>query len=200
MISRLVKGRTSQGPYTLFRFAGLNDRQWPYEQETRKGSTLIQRLVYGYNDVGDVVSIDDQVNDADDVTATYDGLHRLATASGLWGTYGYTYDTLNNIRRRTGPNSLTYDYDGSNRLTGISGSQTRMYSYNAQGEITSDGDKTLTLSCKGQLLSVDGEAIYTYDGNGRRIKKKDNITGAIEYALYDASGSLVFTRRLTPRL
>ena len=174
----------------------LDNRQRPQVQETKNGASTVQRFVYGYSNAGDLTSIDDAVTNTDDLTATYDGLHRLANASGIWGSYGYGYDSLNNIRSRThssGPNSLTYAYNSSNRLTGISGSQSRTYSYNAQGEITGDGSKTFTLNSQGQIQSIAGIASYSYDGNGKRIKVVKG--GTTEYALYNKAGQLVYTEK-----
>lgn len=98
--------------------ATLNTRQWLESATLTKGQPL-QKLTYGYNADGDLRSIVDGVNGADSATMTYDGLHRLSTAVGCWGTYGYVYDSNNNITDRFGTDSLAYRYDGNNRLVQI---------------------------------------------------------------------------------
>jgi len=102
---------------------GLDARLRPNLQETKSGGTSIQKLLYGYSNAGDLTAIVDQVDGADSSTLTYDNLHRLKTASGLWGNYTYGYDPINNIRSRSGgAGTLGYSYDaGSNRLTSVSG-------------------------------------------------------------------------------
>lgn len=176
----------------------LNHRQWPQVQETVLGAALLQRYVYSYSHAGNLTFLDDQADGSDDVTLAYDHLHRLTSASGLWGSYGYTYDPLHNIRSRTGPSALTYSYDGSNRLTGISGAQSRSYAYNAQGEITGDGVKSFSLNANGQITGITGIASYVYDGNGRRIRSTPQ-GGTPEYALYGLGGDLLYTERGTEK-
>ncbi|WP_175597222.1 RHS repeat domain-containing protein [Peristeroidobacter soli] len=173
----------------------LDSRQRPYVQATLDGGTAIQRFVYGYFPSGQLQTIDDQVNNTDDLTATYDGLHRLATATGLWGTYGYTYDTLNNLRARSGPSALSYSYNGSNQLSGVSGGQTRSYSYNARGDVTGDGANAFTLNSKGQIGGITGVATYAYDGNAKRIKTVQG--GASEYTMYSHAGGMMFVEKGT---
>lgn len=172
----------------------LDNRLRPQMQDTRDGGTSIQKFVYGYSLAGDLLSLDDQVDNADDLSATYDDLHRLKTANGLWGNYVYSYDTLNNLRGRGGTGALTYTYDAAtNRLTGVSGSQSRTYGYNAQGAATGDGIRSFTLNGRGQIQSIVGAAIYGYDGNAKRIKI--DKSGSVEYTLYDLSGRMVYSER-----
>jgi RHS repeat-associated protein len=175
----------------------LNARQWPQHQQTVDGSSAIQSLQYGYTPAGNLTAITDMVDGSDNVTLTYDDLHRIETATGIWGTYTYAYDPLNNLRSRThggGTASLSYSYNAaSNHLTAIGGSQSRSYAYNTRGEITGDGSQVFTLNNLGQIQSITGIATYGYDGNGRRIRTvKDGTT---EYTLYDRSGQLVYREK-----
>jgi len=190
----------------------LNDRQWPELQvaHTYNGYGVpVQKFRYSYSSAGDLISIDDEIDGADDATLTYDGLHRLKTAaSPLWGNYAYVYDPLNNLRQRSGPNGLTYLYNGSNRLASVSGALSRVYGYNNRGEIIGDGVNIFTLNGNGQIVRVDSfansksaaalpSALYSYDGNGKRVKTiKRN--GAVEYALYNRAGALVYTHAIQP--
>lgn len=173
----------------------LNTRLWPQTQETKFGAAVLQRYVYSYSNAGNLTVLDDQADGSDDATLTYDNLHRVASASGLWGSYTYAYDPLHNIRSRTGPNALTYSFDPlKNRLSGITGSQSRTYGYNAKGEITGDGTKTFTLNADGQITNITGVASYAYDGNGKRIKTTPQA-GSIEYALYSLAGDLLYSEK-----
>lgn len=100
----------------------LNPRQLPETLQVRNGvGTLFQNLTYSYNIDNDVTSIVDGVDGTDSVgNLTYDGLHRVKSANGLWGSYGYNYDVINNLTARTGSNPLGYNYDaGTNRLASI---------------------------------------------------------------------------------
>ncbi len=174
----------------------LDSQLRPETQETKLGAALLQRYVYMYSDAGDLEFLDDQADGSDDATLGYDDLHRLTSASGLWGSVGYTYDPLHNLRSRTGPGALTYSYNGTNQLAGITGSQTRTYGYSAKGYITGDGLKTFAVNPDGQITSITGVASYAFDGNGRRIRVTPQ-SGSIEYALYSQAGDLVFIEKGT---
>ncbi|MFT4046983.1 MAG: RHS repeat-associated core domain-containing protein [Solimonas sp.] len=182
----------------------LNSRMRPETQTTLNGSAVIQKYQYGFSVDGDLVYLIDESfggNDGPDgLTLAYDGLHRLTSASGLWGNYQYAYDSLGNILQRISESEsedLTYAYNSANLLSEISGAQSRTYTYNAKGEVTGDGSKTLTLNNLGQISSVNGIASYSYDGNGRRIKSVKR--SVVEYALYDTQGRLVYTEKGTTK-
>lgn len=175
----------------------LDNRLRPQRQRLLDVSSAVQDLEYAYTDAGNLSSITDRKDGADNATLFYDGLHRLQTASGLWGSWTYNYDSLNNLRSRVGGSNLTYSYDTTNnRLSGVSGAHNRNYSYNSKGEITGDGSKNFTLNNVGQIQSVNGVADYLYDGNGRRIKTT-LANGNIEYTLYDRSGRLAYRETIS---
>jgi RHS repeat-associated protein len=171
----------------------LNARQRPETLQLKNGAgSTLQSLTYSYSAAGDVTWILDGVDGADTVNnLTYDGLHRLKTANGIWGSYSYTYDGLNNLISRTGTNPLNYGYDtATNRLSGVSGAVSRNYGYNPRGGMIGDGTKSFTLNANDQITNITGIASYGYDGSGKRIKTTQ-ADGSIEYAIYDQSGALV---------
>ncbi|MDT0499025.1 RHS repeat-associated core domain-containing protein [Algiphilus sp. W345] len=180
----------------------LNERQWPKRQQTQtSGALVFQDLEYDYNDSADLIGIIDHTDGADSVTITdmgYDGLHRLTSASGVWGTHGYVYDPLNNIRGRTGSIPLNYSYNTSkNRVSNISGSQSRSYSYDSRGRVESDGQHSYTWTPTDRIETIPGKASYGYDGNGKRIKI-EKADGTVEYNLYDLAGELVYVNKIEP--
>jgi RHS repeat-associated protein len=171
----------------------LNARQRPETLQLKNGAgATLQSLTYGYSAAGDVTWILDGVDGADTVNnLTYDGLHRLKTANGIWGSYSYTYDGLNNLISRTGTHPLNYGYDAAtNRLSNVSGAVSRNYGYNPRGGMIGDGTKSFTLNSNDQITNITGIASYGYDGNGKRIKTTQ-ADGSIEYAIYDQSGALI---------
>ncbi|URX62469.1 hypothetical protein KR767_20950 [Luteibacter anthropi] len=125
----------------------------------------------------------------------YDGLNRLvsATASQLWGTESYTYDTLNNIRTLTNSfGTKTYNYDGSNLLRSIGNgaSVLRTFNYDARGNTTAKDSQVLNFDLANRLTSIPGKGTYTYDAAGRRVKKV-TPQGTTYYA-YNAGGQLMW--------
>jgi len=174
----------------------LNSRQVPATMQVLQGSTPLQSVTYGYSNELDVMQITDNVDGSDSAALAYDDLHRLTSATGLWGGYIYGYDTNNNITSRTGgAGTLTYNYvDGTNRLNSITGI-TRNYGYDTRGRVTSDGLRSYTWNDADEITVIPSVATYGYDAMGKRIRAINASTGAIEYALYDASGRLVFTQK-----
>ena len=98
---------------------GLDNRQRLNLQATKSGTTVIQQFGYSYSNAGDLKTITDPTG-VDSANLGYDGLHRLISASGVWGGYTYGYGDQNNLVSRSGTNPLAYGYDGNNRLTSIS--------------------------------------------------------------------------------
>lgn len=177
----------------------LDSRQRPALEDIRPLSgPSVQKLSYSYSDGGDLLTIGDLVDGSDSATMSYDGLHRLKTAGGLWGNYGYEYDPINNLRQRTGgAGTLTYAYNASNnRVASITRGTTtlRSFSYHATGRTLSDGARTYSWNELDQITAITGTANYAYDGNGRRIKTI-KATGDTEYALYTQAGALVYVDR-----
>lgn len=155
----------------------------------------LQSLTYQYNDDSELISVTDLVDGADSAIFTYDGLHRLKTANGLWGNYTYGYDAVGNLRTRSGSNALTYDYDTGNRLKSVSGAALRNYGYDNRARVTSDGRLTFAWNQADQITGAPNKAIYAYDGNGKRAQTTLAQTGAVEYAFYDIAGKLRFTQK-----
>ena len=131
----------------------LDGRRRVALQQTVDGGMLVQELRYAYSAANDLMTMRDGVDGADDATLAYDDLHRLTSATGLWGTYEYTYDGLNNLRRRTGGSPMTYVYDRNNRLVSRWGlGNFAQYRYNSRGELTADDNATYTYDGRGQII------------------------------------------------
>lgn len=95
----------------------LNQRLLP--QSIQAGSLV--NLSYTYDAGGNVLSIVDGLDSTRSVRMTasgsYDGLDRLAKASGSWGQARFTYDHMGNLTAKTvGADNLTHQYDGRLRL------------------------------------------------------------------------------------
>jgi RHS repeat-associated protein len=126
---------------------------------------------------------------------SYDSLYRLtvATTNGSanyvkWGL-SMSYDRYGNRLSQ----SQTYDAPPTNSVTvsattnQISGSP---YAYDANGNMTNDGNNTLVYDAENRLLSATnggGSGTYAYDGNSLRVKK----VSASTTTLYIFSGSKV---------
>jgi len=100
------------------------------------------RRDYGYDVLGNISSISNLVYPAKDQSFRYDKLGRLTEASGAYGDVSYTYDEIGNRLSKTfaGYSSTEYLYvSGTNKLDSTTGAEVASYSYDTDGNLTSDG-------------------------------------------------------------
>lgn len=143
---------------------------------------------YTYDANGRITSIVDSAVGGENRGYSYDGLGRLATASGPWGAGSYTYDGLGNLKSWTqGSSSHSTAWDTvKNRPTSATttGYGTRAISYDARGNATGLGNLSFTYDDANQPSSVSGatSGTYTYDGNLKRVKQV--VGGQTIYNVY----------------
>jgi len=84
---------------------------------------------------------------------------------------------------------------GSNRLLNVQGPTAKTYSYDAAGNITSDGTATFTWNAAGRLYqTTSGGQIYTYTDNGlgeRILKNSPALSNGPYRFVYDHAGHLI---------
>ncbi len=166
------------------------------------GTSPVQKLTYGYNTANDLTTIADGVTAANSQNFGYDALDRLTSATGSYGTFGWTYDKLGNRLNQTRASATTtYGYTaGTNRLASIAaGGVTTPVAYTAAGNISSIPPMTgapvatLTYNAANRLASVTGTPVaitgITYDAFGQRFSK--NSGGTTNYFTYAQDGSLL---------
>lgn len=105
-----------------------------------------------------------------DLTYSYDGAGRRSAVAGSYAWTGLP----------SAVSSATHD--GANRLTSWAGTT---LSYDAEGNLTSDGTNGYTWDARGQLASIAGgvTASYAYDAFGRRVRK--TVGASTTQFLYD---------------
>ncbi|MCS0588936.1 RHS repeat domain-containing protein [Massilia norwichensis] len=157
---------------------------------------------YTYDKNANVESIVDQLQSLATRSMTYDGLNRLktTTASNLWGTATYGYDTLDNLTSTSisgGANSRStihnIDYT-TNRLASITNGPAKFnfaYGYDAQGNITSRGAQSYTFDMANRMTAAAGRATYVYDGLGRRVSVV-GTDGVNRIQVYSQGGQLLY--------
>ena len=102
---------------------GQNSRLWPSSFTTKDAlNNYHVNSNYNYDGVGNIESISDSTDSQYNRTLNYDGINRLTSANGPWGSGSINYDSIGNIKYQAfGTNQLSYIYDASNRLQSISG-------------------------------------------------------------------------------
>jgi RHS repeat-associated protein len=167
---------------------GYNNRFQLTSQTAIKDQSTVLSLTYGYaaaagdsgatttaGNSGQLMSIGGTIATAPRNQAfTYDNVSRLKTASG-WSTWSqsYGYDNKNNLTSISGTQPKTISVDSAtNRIQNVNGT---VHSYDAAGNLTSDGIHNYKYDAAGRLATVDAgtgnEASYYYDFQNWRVKK-----------------------------
>ncbi len=198
---QMTKVEYGNGDVTTYTYNPLNLRLTRLYTVDKNG-TALQDLNYTYDSVGNILSITDNVNTADQ-TFKYDELNRLTEAAGQgYGTKTYVYDTIGNIVQKDGK---TYFYGdgaaaGPHAVTSLSDGTT--FTYDADGNMINKVEVGVTTNYKydseNRLIEVKkgGSIIgqYTYDGDGGRTTKVATVSGQTTTttfvgSLFETSGS-----------
>ncbi|MEO8306260.1 MAG: RHS repeat-associated core domain-containing protein [Betaproteobacteria bacterium] len=128
-------------------------------------------------------------------TFGYDGLNRLTSAVLPQGeSFAYVYDANGNRKQEVRAGAATnYGYAiGSNRLQQSSGASVRNFTYDAAGNLTSNGTATFSYDGRGRMNQASTGHKYWVNGLGQRVAKTGSgvATGA-NYFLYDEQGHLI---------
>jgi len=126
----------------------------------------------GTADNGNVTGITNNRDTTRSQNFTYDVLNRLATAAtqattgaNAWGLQ-FGYDAWGNLLTEAVTQGsapiLNVSVNANNRLAG--------YSYDAAGNMLSDGSYNYAYNGEGEMTSAAG-VTYTYDGDGKRVQK-----------------------------
>ncbi|WP_250634332.1 RHS repeat domain-containing protein [Pinirhizobacter soli] len=163
---------------------------------TASAVAVSEDLAYDGN--ANITQVNDLTNNGQrNKTLGYDGLNRLtsANASNLWGTESYTYDTLNNITTLTTAGvTNTYNYDANtNRLISVMNGATPVstFSYDTRGNVTLRNSVPMVFDEANRLTQISGLDSYTYDAQGRRVKKTP-VSGTPTYYAYNQAGQLMW--------
>jgi YD repeat-containing protein len=136
---------------------------------------------YVYDGLGNIEQISDAIRPQYSRTLTYDGVNRLATAAGVWGSGTLHYDHNGNISEKNiGQTNLSYTYN-SNKLSNISGSVNSSYTYDNYGNIINNGSHRFKYDIAGNL----------------RVLSDSN--GPIKYYHYDGSDHLAYSETSTEK-
>ncbi len=142
-----------------------------------------------YDADGNIKSIQNTLDPTKNKAFDYDTLDRLstATATGIWGTLGWTYDGVGNRLTENG-NSYAYSTN-TNKLTSANGIS---FGYDNNGNTTTEGAKQYIYNQNQRLIQVNNgatTAYYTYNGNGQRVKKVVNGNATVFH--YSLNGQLI---------
>ncbi|ACJ30836.1 YD repeat protein [Shewanella piezotolerans WP3] len=164
------------------------------EINDKKGSSYQLRLDPRYDKNDNVTGVIDWVSRVNDIdNMHYDGVDRLESADGKWGTGSYSYDGLGNILSRSiNGSSINYHYNSLNRLNNITGAYRYSYGYDTRGNVKHNGRYGLTFNRANQVTAAKDNS-YRYDGHNRRVKQ--TTPKGVSYSVYSQGGQLLYRRK-----
>jgi len=177
-----------------------NSRMLPVLSKDMNGTTAILHDTYTYDANGNVASITDGTAGAGgNRTMTYDNADRLIQTNApnlAWLSNSFSYDALDNIRVNTlGSRTYNYQYNAStqrlDQLTLPNASVARDLTYDAQGNVTTNGVQTYIFDKANRMEAVSARESYEYDGHGRRAKIMKSVGKMTSYPIYSLDGKLI---------
>jgi len=171
-------------------------------------ATLNTTTLYNFNigtfaPNGDILSASDTANG--NWTYSYDQFNRLTGSNKNSGqsVFSYAYDRFGNRWQQNGSNSFIATFTGNNPGNPQNNNRMDGYSYDAAGNMTSDGNNVYTYDAENRITQVNlpgtGGALvatYVYDADGRRVQKTSTVGNGSDPAgtwiyFYDLAGRLV---------
>jgi YD repeat-containing protein len=198
-VSYWPSGQLKQISYAngMVSYYGQNSRLWPSSFDTQRAGSAYLSATYGYDSAGNLTQITDSVDGAYNRTMGYDGINRLTSVSGPWGSGSISYSGSGNITSQVlGSSRLDYTYDALNRLSAISGMRSASFTHDAMGNVatvstglgaphvhTYDSAPVLRcVFCSNAANRVD----YGYDGLNNRVSVAK--AGVKTYEMFGGDG------------
>ncbi len=176
----------------------------------KHGSLSIQDFQYSYDKVGNILSISDGSDTDTEKLANfeYDDLYRLTRAFVDYGDIDgddrgshstdydetYQYDSIGNMTYKFGIGNFTYN--GPNSFA-PSSAGTYSFTYDDNGNLVSDGLRTLSYNHRNQIVQTNYNNLLTYldyDSSGSRVLKESfrtrNYYPNKYYELYEDGNGL----------
>ncbi|WGI72089.1 toxin TcdB middle/N-terminal domain-containing protein [Neorhizobium petrolearium] len=192
-------------------FAYAPERRWLTRVTTKKGTTVLMDNQYTVRDKLGRIKAITGLTTADSWTYTYDDLGRLTKADNLGNNTldeTYSYSVTGNLTSRTKMGTYTYPAGTAARPHAATKIGTKTLSYDANGNMLSDGTRTLVWDRSNLLGSVtqSGSAVtFAYGPDGARAMKTWAF-GKTLYASADVEidrttpGAEIYTRYPHPDL
>lgn len=172
-----------------------DSRQRPATIKVGKGGgEAYAGLAVGYDNANNVSTVADSANASNNRSYGYDGIDRMTSVGYAGQSYPISYDGAGNITRQSFGGVLDYVYDKtSNRLTSTTGVKAGSYSYDARGNITSNGSIAFQYDDNSRLIcakcGAPDQITYDYDALGMRLSRTKG--GQTTYQIYRGNGDLL---------
>jgi RHS repeat-associated protein len=184
---------------------GVNKATYSYDNQENIISTILTNGTYSnrtYTDTNELSTLNNYNPDGTllhNYTYLYDNNGFPKSIETKNGTLSYEYDSLNQLTKEIleDGTSLQYEYDSiGNRTKKIktlgSSSTTTTYAYDSADQLMSVNELAFTYDKNGNLTS-DGEKTYVYNQENQLIEVKNTIGTSIAKYTYDHEGKRTST-------
>jgi len=151
--------------------------------QAQENISNIQNLSYTYDNIGNMISIEDSsvLPTSKTITYTYDDLDRLTSAQTSNLSYGdytktYQYDSIGNMVYKSDVGVMSYGGTGFPNPHALTASGTKTYSYDLNGNLLNNTSNQFAWNARNQLVQ-SGDYSFTYDYSGQRIKSINASSG-----------------------
>jgi RHS repeat-associated protein len=178
------------GATTVYQYHPLNNRL--FSITTNSLGQGRQNLSYAYDNVGNIGTITDNVDNTRTQSFQYDDLNRIAQAqSTAYGTLTYNINAIGNLTYNSQVGSYTYLPGKPHAVVTAGGNS---YTYDPNGNMMGRNGATLTHDYENRLSSlVTGgtTTTFVYDFSGGRVKKtSSSITTLYIGKLYECTSGV----------
>jgi RHS repeat-associated protein len=185
---RLSSAQYPNGQKTTFTyFDNSRDHRLQQIKNQTAGAGLISQFDYTYSAEGEIQSSVVQAPDLRKFLFTYDAAGQVTGAQQEAGdavtTSTFVYDSASNRTKEEAGNAATnYVYNSTNQLVSKSGGASAALSYDANGNLLSDGLRTFEWDGANRLAAVvigAHRSEFSYDAAGRRARIVEKDNGAV---------------------
>jgi RHS repeat-associated protein len=191
---RVASRKNADGTVSLYKYDGAGNLIQLINYNS--SGTILNSFSYFYDTKGRITSV---TTNTGTTTYEYDELDQIKKETHEDGSiYDFTYDEVGNrLTKVLTPaggtaTTTTYHYDDANQISDVNGTN---YTYDPNGNLTSDGNKTFEYDNANRLITVKDNtgniiASFTYDSTGMR-KTMTTSAGTITFH-YDDNRNVIY--------
>lgn len=173
----------------VFQYSRISNSNQLFQTITKLNGNVVNTSTRSYNNLGDLTAVGDYgytldldakrlgatMPDGKSWAYSYDGLNQviggvLSNDGATVSSHAYTYDMIGNrLTANDNGNIKQYTANNLNQYTAINNTE---LTYDADGNMLSDGEFAYTYDALNQLISVENatnKQVFIYDFMGRRI-------------------------------
>lgn len=183
-LSRRTQLDLANGTQALYQYDQIS-RLTSLTNRIASTQVIISSFGYAYDKVGNRTSM---TTTGGTHSYAYDKIYQLIGADYpggyLFPDIAYNFDAVGNRTSTVNGGTATYSANNMNQYTDVGGTA---YTYDANGNLTSDGTNSYIYDYENRLISATTpdypNITYKYDPFGRRIEK--NVVGVVTKFVYD---------------